>query len=120
MYIGQTSSSTDARYEEHIRNIRTTNHQSAYALHILDIIHEHGEQERIMEFVEACRKGKLMNCWESLYLQGYHKKGYQVTEHLKHEHNKLFDHVSTTLPTKYSVTALTAGEEHLPNQTDIT
>ena len=73
-----------------------------------------------MELVKACRKGKLMNCWESLYIQEYHRKGYLITEQLKHEHNILFDHVSTTLPTKYSDTALTAGEEHRPNQTDIT
>jgi len=100
VYIGQTGSSTQARYKEQIKYIRTTNPQSAYALHILDKIHEHGEQERIMELVEACRKGKLMNCWVSLYLQGYHKKGYQIKEQLKHEHNILFDRVSTTFPTK--------------------
>ena len=119
MYIGQTDRSTDARYKEHIRYIRTNNPQSAYALHILDNRHEYGEQKRIMELVKACRKGKLMNCWESLYIQEYHRKGYLITEQLKHEHNLLFDHVSTTLPTKYSDTALTADEEHRPNQTDI-
>ena len=73
-----------------------------------------------MELVKACRKGKLMNCWESLYIQEYHRKGYLITEQLKHEHNLLFDHFSTTLPTKYSNTALTADEENRPNQTDIT
>ena len=41
-------------------------------------------------------------------------------EQLKHEHDILFDQVSTTLPTKYSDTALTAEDEHRPNQTDIT
>jgi len=61
-----------------------------------------------------------MNCWESLYIQEYHRKGYLITEQLKHEHNILFDHVSTTLSTKYSDTALTAEDEHRPNQTDIT
>jgi hypothetical protein len=120
VYIGQTGRSTDARYKEHIRYIRTNNPQSAYALHILDNRHEYGEQERIMELVKACRKGKLMNCWESLYIQEYHRKGYLITEQLKHEHNILFDHVSTTLPTKYSDTALTTGEEHRTNQSDIT
>ena len=70
-----------------------------------------------MELVKACRKGKLMNCWESMYIQEYHRKGYLITEQLKHEHNLLFDHVSTTLPTKYSDTALTAEDEHRPNQT---
>ena len=41
-------------------------------------------------------------------------------EQLKHEHNLPFDHVSTTVPTKYSDTALIADDEHMPNQTDIT
>ena len=80
--VCQTGRSTDARYKEHIRYIRTNNPQSAYALHILDNRHEYGEQERIMELVKACRKGKLMNCWESLYLQGNHSKGYLITEQL--------------------------------------
>ena len=106
--------------QKHIRYIRTNNPQSAYALHILDDTHEYGEQERIMELVNACRKGKLMNCWVSLYIQEYHRKGYLITEQLKHEHNILFDHVSTTLPTKYIDTALATGDEHRPNQTDIT
>jgi len=78
------------------------------------------EKERIIELGKACRKGKLMNCCESLYIQEYHRKGYLITEQLKHEHNILFDHVSTTLPTKYSDTALTAEDEHRPNHTVIT
>ena len=61
-----------------------------------------------------------MNCRESLYIQEYHRKGYLITEQLKHEHNILFDQVSTTLPTKYSDTALTVEDEHRPNQADIT
>jgi len=61
----------------------------------------------------------LMNCWESLYIQEYHRKGYQITVQLKHGNNILFDQVSTTLPTKYDI-ALTAAEENRPNQTDIT
>ena len=43
-----------------------------------------------------------------------------IAEQLKHEHNILFDFVGTTLSTKYSDTALTAEEEHRPNQTDKT
>jgi len=56
---------------------------------------------------------KPTNC---TYLSNHLKPHYWM----KHEHNILFDHVSITLPTKYSDTALTAGEEHRPNQTDIT
>jgi len=52
----------------------TNNPQSAYALHILHNRHEYGEEEPIMELVKACRKSKLMNCWESLYIQEYHRK----------------------------------------------
>ena len=112
VYIGQTGRSTEARYKVHIRYIRTNKPQSAYALHILHNRHEYGEQERIMELVKACREGKLMNCWESLYIQEYHRKGYLITEQLKYEHNILFDHVSTTLPstvTQHSQRGMNTG-----------
>jgi len=58
VYICHTGRSTDARYREHNRYIRTNNPQSAYTLHILDNRHEYGVQERIIELVKACRKGK--------------------------------------------------------------
>ena len=120
VYIGQTGRPTDARYKEHIRYIRTNNPQSAYALHILGNRHEYGTQEHIMELVKACTKGKLMNCWESLYIQEYHKKCYLITEQQRPEHNLLFDHIRITLPFKHIDIALTADDEHRSDSTDIT
>jgi len=87
---------------------------------MLDNGHEFGEQEPIMEMVKACRKGKLMNCWELRNIQEYHRKGYLITEQLNHEQNLLFEHFSTTLPNKCSDTDVTADDEHKLNQTDIT
>jgi len=121
VYIGQTGSRpTDVRYKELIRYIRTKNPQSVYAPHILGNRHEYGTQEHIMELVKACTEGKLMNCWESLYIQEYHRKGYLITEQQRPEDNLLFDHIRTTLPFKHIDTALTADDEYRSDFTDIT
>ena len=106
VYIGQMGRPTDTRYKEHIRYIRTNNPQSPYALHILGNTHEYGTQEHIMELKKACTKGKLMNCWESLYIQEYHRKGYLITEQQRPQYNLLFDHIRTTLPFKHIETEL--------------
>ena len=75
-------------------------------------------------YVRLVRPVFILRCeccvtWESLYIQEYHRKGYLITEQLKHEHNILFDHISTTLPTKYSDTALTAKDEHRPKKKNV-
>jgi len=80
VYIGQTGRTTDTRYKEHVRYIRSNNPQSAYALHILNNRHEYGTKEQIMELIKVCSKGKLMKCWESMYIQEYHRKGHLITE----------------------------------------
>ena len=38
-------------------------------MHILDNQHEYGKPEQILQLVKACQKEKVMNCWESLYIQ---------------------------------------------------
>jgi hypothetical protein len=41
-HIGQTCRSLTARYHEHTRYVKNNNPQTAYALHILQNLHEYG------------------------------------------------------------------------------
>jgi len=42
-YVGQTSRNLNIRFQEHIRYIKNSNPQSAYAQHILQNQHEYGQ-----------------------------------------------------------------------------
>jgi len=119
VYIGQTGRTTDTRYKEHIRYIRSNNPQSAYALHILNNRHEYGTKEHIMELIKVCSKGRLMNCWESMYIQEYHRKGHLITEQQIPEHNLIFDLITTTVPNKVTSEVVAEGR-HKPSETNIT
>ena len=90
VYIGQTGRSISIRYKEHVRYIKNNNPQSGYALHILNTRHEFGPQETI-KLIKYCKKGKLMNTWESMFIQKYHWLGRLVAEQQKPDHNPLFD-----------------------------
>jgi len=65
-------------------------------------------------------KGKLMNCWESMYIQEYHRKGHLITEQQIPEHNLLFDQIITTLATKDTTKASIVGDKHKPDSISIT
>ena len=103
VYIGQTGRSIEARYKEHMRYIKTNNPQSAYALHILNNRHEYGPMDRVMKILKPCRKGKLMNTWETMFIQLHHRNRSLITEQQRSEHNPLYDLVSLT-PTTETIT----------------
>ena len=103
VYIGQTGRSIEARYKEHMRYIKTNNPQSAYALHILNNRHEYGPMNRVMKILKPCRKGKLMNTWETMFIQLHHRNRSLITEQQRSEHNPLYDLVSLT-PTTETIT----------------
>ena len=92
---------------------------SAYALHILNNRHEYGTKEHIMELIKVCSKGRLMNCWESMYIQEYHRKGHLITEQQLPEHNLIFDLITTTIPNKETSEVVAKGI-HKPSETHIT
>ena len=68
-YDGQTGRSLTVRHREHIRYIKTNNPLSAYAMHILNNQQEYGNPYHTLQLLQPCQKGKLMNFWESLYIQ---------------------------------------------------
>ena len=90
VYIGQTGRSISTCYKEHIRYIKNNNPQSGYALHILNNKHEFGPHETI-KLIKQCKKGKLTNAWESMFIQKYHGLGRLVAEQQKSDHNPLYD-----------------------------
>ena len=53
----------------YILYIRTKIPVSAYALHILNNRHEYDSLEHTIQLLQACSKGKMMNCLESFYMQ---------------------------------------------------
>jgi len=60
-YIGQSGRSITVRYKEHVRYVRTNNPKSAYASHILNNKHEHGNASETLELLKQCHKGTRMN-----------------------------------------------------------
>jgi len=90
-----------------------------YVLHILNNRHEYGTKEHTMELIKGCSKGRLVNCWESMYIQEYHRKGHLITEQQILEHNLIFDLITTTVPNKETSEAVAEGR-HKPSETNIT
>jgi len=72
-----------------------------------------------MELIKVCTKGRLMNCWESMYIQEYHRKGHLITEQQVPEHNLIFDLITTTVPNKVTSEVVAEGR-HKPSETNIT
>jgi hypothetical protein len=58
----------------HVGYVNTNNPLSAYALRILNNRHEYGNPEHTIQLLQACAKGKIMNCWESSYIQVLQKE----------------------------------------------
>jgi hypothetical protein len=67
VYIGQMGR-TLTRYKEHIKNIRFTKGELAFAQNILDKGHQYGPMEQIMEMTPYARKGNIMNMKENYYI----------------------------------------------------
>jgi len=58
-YIGQTSRNMTLRYREHIRYIKNNDPQSAYALHILQNIHEYGFLKDTISLLKPIQKTSI-------------------------------------------------------------
>ena len=103
-YIGQTSRSLKQGYQEHKRYKRHNEHQSAYALHILNNKHEHGPVNNIMSLLKHINKTSLLLPYEQLYIQTYHQHKQLISEQYAGEHNPIYQLIhntlSTSLPTR--------------------
>ena len=61
------------RHKEHVHYVGTNNPVSAYELHILGNKHEYGTAAETLTLLRPCHKGTHMNCWETFYMQAFHK-----------------------------------------------
>jgi hypothetical protein len=68
-YVGQTSTSLNLRFHEHIRYIKNNDPQSAYAQHILQNIHEFGTLEDTMVLLKPIHNKAKLIPYEQLYIQ---------------------------------------------------
>jgi hypothetical protein len=59
-------------------------------LHILNNKHEYGSLEHTVQLLRACSKGKLMNFWESFYIQTLQQHGLLIEEQKMYEPNPLY------------------------------
>jgi hypothetical protein len=57
-----------------------------------------------------------MNCWVSLCIQEYHRKGHLITEQVP-GHNLLFELITTTVPNKV-ISEVVAEGRHKPRETN--
>jgi hypothetical protein len=67
LYIRQTGRNLQARYTEHIREIRNNKPKTGYAKYLLHMGHEYGKLEDTMEITEAQRKGSHSNTMEKFH-----------------------------------------------------
>ena len=60
--------------------MKYNNPQSAYAIHILNNIHEFGPEMEILKHLKHCNKGSKVNVWENLFIQEHHNRGFLILE----------------------------------------
>jgi hypothetical protein len=88
-YVGQSDWSITTRHKEQTRYLRTINPISAFALHILNNRHEYDTADETLHLLKRCNKGTRMNCWEALYMQGFHQRNILIEEQQVNDINPL-------------------------------
>jgi len=65
---------------EHNRYIKNNDPQSAYALHILQNIHEYGSLKDTMSLLKPIHKTSMLIPYEQLLIQTFHQNGKLIPE----------------------------------------
>jgi len=96
-YVGQASRNLKSRFREHIRYIKNNDPRSAYALHILNCRHEHGNIANTMTLLKQINTPNLLLPYKQMY-QSFHHNNELIPEQHLNEHNPMFDlrHSNTT------------------------
>jgi hypothetical protein len=89
-YVGQTGRTFNARYKEHIHDIRTNNSNTGYANHILNIGHTYGTITDTMEIMKTERKGRYLNTLERYYIYEISKDNLHMNDRNIDIHNPIF------------------------------
>jgi hypothetical protein len=69
---------------------------SAYALHILNNKHDFGTAEDTLKLLKSCHKGTRMNCWETVYMQLFHRHDTLNNEQQVSDINPLYEIADTS------------------------
>jgi hypothetical protein len=72
-----------------MRYIKVNNPQSAFALHILNNLHENGAISEIMTLLKHIKHKSLLNPCEQYFIQTHHQQNKLITEQNPGEYNLL-------------------------------
>ena len=64
-------------------------------MHILNNRHEYGKPEHTLKLLQPCKKGKLMNYWEALYIQQLQQQQLLIEEQETNDVNPLYSLANT-------------------------
>ena len=95
VHVGQSGRPITVRHKEHVRYVRTNNPISAHAQHILNNKHECGTTTTL-ELLKPCHKGTRMNCWETFYMQIFHRHNISISEQKVNDINPLYEMADTS------------------------
>ena len=65
-------------------------------MQILNNKHDYGNTEHTLQLLQACEKGKIMNCWESLRIQILQQQHLLIDEERTSDFNPLYSLANTT------------------------
>jgi len=91
VYVGQTSRNLKSRFREHTQYIKNSDPRSAYALHILNCRHGHGNIDDTMTFLKQINTATLLLPYEQMYIQSFYHNNKLIPEQHLNEHNPMFD-----------------------------
>jgi len=96
VYVGQSGSSLNVRYKEHVRYKITNNTHSGYTLNILQNRHEYGPTVITLQLLKTCSKDTHMKCWEALYMQAFNQHGILNAEQQVRDSNPTYELINVT------------------------
>jgi hypothetical protein len=90
-YIGPTGGTFQARFKEHIQDIRTNRPNSKFAQHILNPGHAFNTTDQTMKVLHTGKKGHKLNPLERFEIYSLAEKAVQLNGTRTEIHNHIFD-----------------------------
>jgi hypothetical protein len=92
-YFGQTGSTFNVSYKEHIHAIRSNNSNSGHLNHILNTGHTYGTVTDTVDVIRIGRKGRHLNTLEKYYIYKISRSNLHVKDTYSEAHNPIFQTV---------------------------
>jgi hypothetical protein len=89
-YVGQSRRLITTLYKEHLCYIKN-NPTSAYAMHILNNIHEFSPTKETLKLLKPYTKGMRIDCWGAIFMHIHHKHNILIPEQQVTDTNPLFN-----------------------------